>query len=125
MTPAEKQAVERVLWTANMATWRRAAREGRVWRLPPGMRAKARHEREAMAQAGYRQHETDWEINRGFAVGQIILDAKVSVDGKSVWTKVGYPPGTMLTSHQDHLFRLVQAYGTAHPTADQMRDKVF
>lgn len=42
-----------------------------------------------MLAAGYRRFETDWEIHRGYRWRDVILDAKVSVDGKYVWTKIG------------------------------------
>ena len=52
--------------------------------------ANRRQHRELTNQ-GYRRHETDWEIHRGFAAsaGNVILDAKVSACGLYVYTKVG------------------------------------
>jgi hypothetical protein len=51
-----------------------------------------RREDRRMKALGYRKHETDWEIHRGLgAMDQVILDAKISADGKHVWTKVGRP----------------------------------
>lgn len=47
-----------------------------------------RREERAMREAGYRKHETDWEIHRGFKVGHIITDAQVSADGMHVYTKI-------------------------------------
>ncbi len=47
-----------------------------------------RQERELTRQ-GYRRHETDWEIHRGFRVREVIVDAKISVCGKYVYTKLG------------------------------------
>jgi hypothetical protein len=47
-----------------------------------------REERRLLAQ-GYRIHETDWEINRGGRHNEIIVDARVSVCGKYVYTKLG------------------------------------
>lgn len=52
-----------------------------------------RREHRRMTALGYHKHETDWEIHRGLgATDQVILDAKISTDGKYVWTKVGLPP---------------------------------
>jgi hypothetical protein len=48
-----------------------------------------RREKRRLEAAGYRQHETDWEIHRGFLWDHVIVDAKVSVDGKYVYTKLG------------------------------------
>jgi hypothetical protein len=48
-----------------------------------------RRERRRLEAVGYRQHETDWEIHRGFLCDHVIVDAKVSVDGKYVYTKLG------------------------------------
>lgn len=48
-----------------------------------------RREDRRMKQAGYRKHETDWEIHRGHLIGQRIADAKISVCGRYVWTKIG------------------------------------
>ena len=50
-----------------------------------------RREARRLKALGYRKHETDWEIHRGGATDQVILDAKISADGKYVWTKVGRP----------------------------------
>jgi hypothetical protein len=53
---------------------------------------ESRREDRRMKALGYRKHETDWEIHRGLgATDQVILDAKISGDGKYVWTKVGVP----------------------------------
>ncbi len=52
----------------------------------------ARRESRELEAAGYRRHETDWEIVRGARTSEIILDARVSADGKSVWTKIGAAP---------------------------------
>ena len=52
-------------------------------------RKMVRDDRRRMTALGYRQHETDWEIHRGAMVGQVIVDAQVSADGKYVWTKIG------------------------------------
>ena len=50
-----------------------------------------RREKRRMTAAGYRQHETDWEILRGGRMREVIVDAVISADGKSVWTKLGDP----------------------------------
>lgn len=49
----------------------------------------ARREQRAMTQAGYRKHETDWEILRGSRFREVIVDARISVCGKYVYTKIG------------------------------------
>lgn len=48
-----------------------------------------KEERRLLAQ-GYRRHETDWEILRGSTrqVSKRIIDAKISVNGKFVYTKL-------------------------------------
>jgi hypothetical protein len=51
-----------------------------------------KREQRAMTKNGYRKHETDWEILRGVRIGEIIIDAQVSVCGKYVWTKLGPKP---------------------------------
>ena len=38
---------------------------------------------------GYRRHETDWEILRGARCDEKIVDVKISVCGKYVYTKLG------------------------------------
>lgn len=48
-----------------------------------------RDERHKMEGAGYRRHETDWEIHRGARTDEHIVDAKISFDGRYVWTKLG------------------------------------
>lgn len=54
---------------------------------------RVRREDKRMTAAGYRRHETDWEIIRGLGRHEeVILDARISVDGKYVWTKVGKGP---------------------------------
>ena len=50
----------------------------------------ARREDRRMKRLGYTKHETDWTIHRGLgATHLVIVDAKISVDGKYVWTKIG------------------------------------
>ncbi len=49
----------------------------------------SRREQRDMARAGYRRHETDWEIHRGYRYREVITDARVSQCGKYVWTKIG------------------------------------
>lgn len=51
-----------------------------------------RREERRMRAAGYRRHETDWEIHRGFLWRERIVDARISVDGKYVWTKLSRLP---------------------------------
>jgi hypothetical protein len=51
-----------------------------------------RREEKRLKAAGYRRHETDWEIHRGYRWREVIVDAVVSVDGKYVWTKLGERP---------------------------------
>lgn len=48
-------------------------------------------ETRALKAAGYSKHETDWEIHRGARTNEVIVDAKISVCGKYVWTKLGKP----------------------------------
>lgn len=48
-----------------------------------------RKEIREMEAAGFRKHETDWEIHRGGRWNERIVDVKISVDGKYVWTKLG------------------------------------
>lgn len=48
-----------------------------------------RRERKKLESQGYRMHETDWEIHRGSKFNEKIVDAKVSVDGMYVYTKLG------------------------------------
>ncbi len=48
-----------------------------------------RREQRHLEGLGYRQHETDWEIIRGGRTNERILDAKISIDGKHVYTKIG------------------------------------
>jgi hypothetical protein len=53
-------------------------------------RLAARREDRRMKQLGYTKHETDWTIHRGLGTTHlVIVDAKISVDGKYVWTKIG------------------------------------
>jgi len=51
-----------------------------------------RREDRAMQSAGYRKHETDWEIHRGGLYREHIVDARISCDGKYVWTKLSKLP---------------------------------
>lgn len=77
---------------------RRAASHPQPLRPPPSFAqkreiVKARQaierEREELTAAGYRKHETDWEIHRGARCCEVIVDAKISQCGKYVWTKLG------------------------------------
>lgn len=52
-----------------------------------------RREKRDLTRQGYRRHETDWEIHRGGRWNEVIVDAKISVDGKYVYTKLGKPEG--------------------------------
>ena len=57
---------------------------------------KWRREKRALTAQGYRMHETDWEIHRGGKRDEIIVDAKISVCGKYVYTKLGPKPADYL-----------------------------
>lgn len=48
-----------------------------------------RRQERTLTKAGYRRHETDWEIIRGGRIGDRIVDAKISTDGLYVYTKLG------------------------------------
>ncbi len=48
-----------------------------------------RREHRRMLKAGFRRHETDWEIHRGMRYNEVIVDAQISVCGKYVYTKLG------------------------------------
>lgn len=48
-----------------------------------------RREERYLKRLGYRKHETDWEVHRGHRIGDIILDTKISMDGRYVYTLVG------------------------------------
>lgn len=48
-----------------------------------------RREHRRMLKAGFRRHETDWEIHRGMRHNEKIVEAKVSVCGGYVYTKLG------------------------------------
>lgn len=60
----------------------------RVTELTKHLLAFKREERMLVA-SGYKRHETDSEILRGGSYDKIILDAKISMDGKYVYTKIG------------------------------------
>lgn len=51
-------------------------------------RLALRREERQLRKAGYRRHETDWEIHRGYRIGERIVDVKISADGMHVWTKL-------------------------------------
>jgi hypothetical protein len=53
-----------------------------------------RREERELTKAGYRRHETDWEIHRGFRIGERIIDARISCDGRYVYTKLSNDYGT-------------------------------
>jgi hypothetical protein len=63
----------------SFAEKRRIVAARRVWR----------EEEASMTALGYRRHETDWEIHRGYRCREVIIDAKISQDGKYVWTLIG------------------------------------
>lgn len=48
-----------------------------------------RREERRLIPLGYRRHETDWEIIRGGRYRERIVDAKISADGRHVWTLIG------------------------------------
>jgi len=50
-----------------------------------------RRQKRDLTKQGYKMHETDWEINRGYAgmLGYVITDVQISVCGKYVYTKIG------------------------------------
>lgn len=50
-----------------------------------------RHEQRDLERQGYRKHETDWEILRGARCDERIVDVRISVCGKYVYTKLGKP----------------------------------
>ncbi len=50
-----------------------------------------RRQRRDLLKQGYRQHETDWEIHRGGRLKERILDVKISVNGKYIYTRIGLP----------------------------------
>ena len=50
-----------------------------------------RRQARTLEAAGYRRHETDWEIHRGARYREVITDVQISADGKYVWTKLGLP----------------------------------
>lgn len=50
-----------------------------------------RKEEKKLLREGYRRHETDWEIHRGGRYREVIIDCKISVCGKYVYTKLGMP----------------------------------
>lgn len=45
-----------------------------------------RREKKTLEALGYRQHETDWEIHRGGRERERIVDVKIGVDGKHIYT---------------------------------------
>lgn len=50
-----------------------------------------RREERALTKAGFRRHETDWELHRGGMQHCVILEARISVCRKYVYTKIGKP----------------------------------
>jgi hypothetical protein len=55
-------------------------------------RLAERREHRDLTSTGFRRHETDWEIHRGFAQDKVIVEAKISVCGKYVYTRIGKKP---------------------------------
>lgn len=49
---------------------------------------RIRRENRRLSSLGYTKHETDWQLVRGGKRDWRIVDAKVSADGKHVWTKI-------------------------------------
>ena len=47
-----------------------------------------RKEKFRLEALGFRRHETDWEIHRGFRQNELIAEARVSLDGKHVYTRL-------------------------------------
>jgi hypothetical protein len=52
-----------------------------------------RRQQKKLEALGYRMHETDWEIIRGGRYNEVIVDAKISVCGKYVYTLLGNKNG--------------------------------
>jgi len=50
-----------------------------------------RREERRLTKLGYRRHETDWELHRGGREKEIIIDARISCNGKYVYTLIGNP----------------------------------
>lgn len=48
-----------------------------------------RRQERNLKKLGYNRHEADWEIHRGSLYGKIILDVKISLCGKYIWTLLG------------------------------------
>ncbi len=51
-----------------------------------------RREQRNLERNGFRRHETDWEILRGIRYDEVIVDARISICGKYVYTKLGKRP---------------------------------
>lgn len=54
-----------------------------------------RRERRKLEREGFRRHETDWEIHRGMRIGEVIVEACISVCGRYVYTRLGIPPNDL------------------------------
>lgn len=52
---------------------------------------KFRREERELMKAGFRRHETDWEIHRGGRYRERILESRISCDGRYVYTRLGMP----------------------------------
>jgi len=51
-----------------------------------------RRQKRDLEAKGYRQHETDWEINRGGRMDERIVDVVIAEGGRSVFTLLGTAP---------------------------------
>lgn len=49
----------------------------------------SRRQAKRLEAAGYRRHETDWEIVRGGRWREVIVAVEIDVGGQHVWTKLG------------------------------------
>lgn len=88
-------------------------------------RAVHRQEEREMRAAGFRRHEADWEINRGGFGGQVILEVKIAAGGRGVWTRCGYPEGDVRALLHEDMFRLVQIYGKASPSIEEIEARGY
>lgn len=53
---------------------------------------RVRRQKRKLEALGYRQHETDWEIHRGFRRDERIVDVQISECGMYVFTLLGKKP---------------------------------
>lgn len=54
-----------------------------------------RREERKLSREGFRKHETDWEILRGGRHDERIIEARISVCGRYVYTKLGKPAAAL------------------------------